>query len=179
MGPYKPFKDGKNEVRLITILPAEGEGEGEGEAAAGSQIHCRLDTVSLDDKFLVPADRVSLSNKDEWRAPASFVKTQSVSKENKQKGFEDWVAVSAAKTDATTHLPEFRYTWGDFMALSYSWGDQSITRDIVINGISMQVTENVDACLNVLRDKPYIKNGWRLWIDALCINQKDLAERAR
>jgi hypothetical protein len=171
--PYKPFKDGTNEIRLITILPAEGEGE----AATGSQIHCRLDTVSLDDKFLTPTYRASLSNTDEWRGPGRFMKMQAVSKENKQKGFEDWIEVSAPEDDATAYLPEFRYTWGDFMALSYTWGDPSITREIVVNGVSLQVTENVDACLKVFRDKPYIKNGWKLWIDALCINQKDIVER--
>jgi hypothetical protein len=171
--PYKPFKDGTNEIRLITILPATTESE----AATDSQVHCRLDTVSLDDKFLTPTYRSSLSNTDGWRGPGHFMKLQVVSKENKQKGFEDWIEVSAPEDDATTNLPDFRYTWGDFMALSYTWGDPSITREIVVNGVSMLVTENVDACLKVFRDKPYIKNGWKLWIDALCINQKDIIER--
>ena len=170
---YQPFKDGTNEIRLITILPATGEGE----AAIASQIHCRLDTVSLDDKCFTPAYQESLSNTDDWRGPGRFVKLYPVSKENKQKGFEDWVEISAPEEDATVHLPEFRYIWGDFMALSYTWGDPSITQEIVVNGTSVRVTKNVESCLKIFRDKPYIKNGWKLWIDALCINQKDILER--
>src|SRR5204862_1582306 len=128
-----PFKDSTNEIRLITILPAEGEGE----AATDAQVHCRLDTFSLDDKFLTPAYRASLSNKDEWRGPAHVMKLQVISKENKQKGFEDGIEVSALEGDATANLPEFRYTWGDFMALSYTAGDLAITRELVINGVTM------------------------------------------
>lgn len=64
------------------------------------------------------------------------------------------------------------------MALSYTWVDPSITREILLNGYSMQVTANVEACLRVLRDKAYIKKGWKIWVDALCINQADIVERA-
>lgn len=40
------------------------------------------------------------------------------------------------------------------------------------------VTENAEACLKVLRKKKYIQEGWMIWIDAICIDQSDIIERA-
>jgi hypothetical protein len=159
---YQPFQDEANEIRLITILPIEGE------ATQSSQIRCRLEVVSFDEKFRSPAYKLYRSNTYPL-APGRIVT---------QDTLEDWVEVLAPLDDATTNLPEFRYTWGDYMALSYTWGDPSKIREILVNGHVMRVTENLEACLRVLRDKPYMQNGWKIWIDALCINQADIVERA-
>jgi hypothetical protein len=159
---YQPFQDEANEIRLITILPIEGE------ATQSSQIRCRLEVVSFDEKFRSPAYKLYRSNTYPL-APGRIVT---------QDTLEDWVEVLAPLDDATTNLPEFRYTWGDYMALSYTWGDPSKIREILVNGRVMRVTENLEACLRVLRDKPYIQKGWKIWIDALCINQADIVERA-
>lgn len=62
----------------------------------------------------------------------------------------------------------------EFEALSYVWGDASIQETIIFNGITFPVTRNLAIALRYLRlpDKPR-----RIWIDALCINQKDTSER--
>lgn len=63
-----------------------------------------------------------------------------------------------------------------FSALSYTWGDQSIRRDLVVNGISIDVTESLEVALKHLR----ITNpGLNLWTDALCINQSDNVEKGQ
>ena len=60
-----------------------------------------------------------------------------------------------------------------YAALSYCWGDETITTDILVNEIEIQVTVNLADALQHLR-KLGIR---RLWADALCINQSDKQEK--
>ena len=61
-----------------------------------------------------------------------------------------------------------------FNALSYCWGDITDTRIISCDGCSMIITRNLYDALLRLR-KPDIT--LRIWVDALCINQKDKPEK--
>jgi hypothetical protein len=61
----------------------------------------------------------------------------------------------------------------EYVALSYCWGDPTVTKDIKINGMLVQVTSNLESALRHLRVKGY----GRLWVDAVCINQQDKTER--
>ncbi|KAI1056175.1 hypothetical protein LB507_001551 [Fusarium sp. FIESC RH6] len=81
-----------------------------------------------------------------------------------------------------TLTPETRYA-----CLSYVWGDPSITEEIIVNGVRKKITVNLATALK------HVKNHWvkigsmsnsgrlsssfRLWADALCINQDDPLER--
>ncbi|KAF4964990.1 hypothetical protein FSARC_7168 [Fusarium sarcochroum] len=74
-----------------------------------------------------------------------------------------------------------------YVCLSYVWGDPSITEEVIINGIPRQVTVSLATALR------HPKKHWvdiefesvavldtsrfRLWADAVCINQSDLAEK--
>lgn len=69
------------------------------------------------------------------------------------------------------------YTWGDYGALSYTWGDVTPIRDILINGHKVSVRSNLEAALRALRNRSSIQAGLLIWIDALCINQEDINER--
>ena len=60
-----------------------------------------------------------------------------------------------------------------YAALSYCWGDGTITTDILVNEIEVQVTVNLADALQHLR-KLGIR---RLWVNALCINQSDKQEK--
>ncbi|KAM5366828.1 hypothetical protein ACJZ2D_010368 [Fusarium nematophilum] len=61
-----------------------------------------------------------------------------------------------------------------YAALSYVWGDATITRPLICDGIRIQVTVNLEEALSVIwRAYP----GVQLWADALSITQDNLAER--
>ncbi|PMD18652.1 HET-domain-containing protein, partial [Hyaloscypha hepaticicola] len=72
----------------------------------------------------------------------------------------------------------------EFTALSYVWGSPKFTEDIVLNDQRFPVTVNLATALK------YVKAHWRknfpdrdprlfrLWVDAICINQKDPDERS-
>ena len=65
----------------------------------------------------------------------------------------------------------------DFVALSYVWGDAESPVAIQVEGCgTIQITRNlynILVCLDTEHECPS-----RLWVDAMCINQEDLAERA-
>lgn len=62
-----------------------------------------------------------------------------------------------------------------YEALSYVWGDKNNLRSIKINGHDFPVTKALEKALRHLRfeDRPRA-----LWIDFICINQKDCLERS-
>lgn len=62
----------------------------------------------------------------------------------------------------------------EYEALSYVWGDSSDSRQIILNRKIFQVTNNLFRALKRLRD---VDKARTLWVDAICINQTDDAEK--
>lgn len=76
-----------------------------------------------------------------------------------------------------------------FIALSYVWGDPSVTEEITLDGIKTRITTNlasalkhvqkhwaeIDAFSRCSRDP----SSFRIWADAVCINQQDDAEKSQ
>ncbi|RTE80890.1 hypothetical protein BHE90_004613 [Fusarium euwallaceae] len=65
-----------------------------------------------------------------------------------------------------------------YEAVSYTWGiDAGLTQEaaVRVNNIRLQVTPNLHACLIALR---YPDASRMLWVDAICINQKDDDEKS-
>ncbi|KAI1494094.1 heterokaryon incompatibility protein-domain-containing protein [Biscogniauxia mediterranea] len=62
-----------------------------------------------------------------------------------------------------------------YEAISYNWGDPNITEPILLDGQSYPVTVNIFTALKYLRLEGSPR---RLWVDSLCINQKDTKERS-
>ena len=66
--------------------------------------------------------------------------------------------------------------WPPFAAVSWFWGDAELNRDkMELDGQSLDVPLNATRALRDLRDSVHCRN---MWIDAVCINQDDKAERA-
>jgi hypothetical protein len=60
-----------------------------------------------------------------------------------------------------------------YEALSYIWGNPEKTLPILLDGHYFNVTQNLHAALRHLRDHSI---EW-IWVDAICINQRDRQER--
>ncbi|KAJ9668076.1 hypothetical protein H2201_001882 [Coniosporium apollinis] len=65
----------------------------------------------------------------------------------------------------------------EYVALSYSWGDPHDIVPILVDGCSFLATQNLEAALRQFRDDGQ-HTSRPLWIDAICINQKDDAEKS-
>jgi hypothetical protein len=72
-----------------------------------------------------------------------------------------------------------------YKALSYAWinngsaspasSEQQLIETIQCNGVAMLVSPNLHAALLRLRDP---REDMQLWVDSICINQKDMHERS-
>jgi hypothetical protein len=63
-----------------------------------------------------------------------------------------------------------------YEALSYTWGEKESINQLHIGDFSITIKSNLDQALQRLRSKTDIR---RLWIDAVCINQRDEVEKAQ
>ncbi|KAM5351792.1 hypothetical protein ACJ41O_004515 [Fusarium nematophilum] len=82
------------------------------------------------------------------------------------------------KSFTPSHGHCFRFTWGDFAALSYVWGTDHDGK-IMVNGQEMTVTRNLEDALRELSgDEERFARRYKLWVDAICINQSDQDETA-
>ena len=68
----------------------------------------------------------------------------------------------------------FRDCRTSYEALSYVWGDPKLPEAVLINGREFLVTRNLASALRRLRLPDRARE---LWIDAICINQEDSAEK--
>ena len=62
----------------------------------------------------------------------------------------------------------------EYEALSYCWGNEEDLEDITLQSVEWQVTGNLHAALKALRSESTPR---KMWIDALCINQRDNHEK--
>ncbi|KAJ2971155.1 hypothetical protein NUW58_g9496 [Xylaria curta] len=79
---------------------------------------------------------------------------------------------------AKYELFEFDYEYGkrpSYVAISYVWGDESETSTISINGADVQVRTNLVQALASIRA---FNHETYIWVDSVCINQEDKAEKA-
>jgi Heterokaryon incompatibility protein (HET) len=57
----------------------------------------------------------------------------------------------------------YRFNWGDYATLSYTWGDQNDKRTILLNGVEIQITANLEAALRALSENPDFEDGYKIW----------------
>lgn len=66
---------------------------------------------------------------------------------------------------------------GNYVAMSYTWGDSDDRVQIWIDDNSVQVTRNLEQGLRQFRELEPFKEGTWMWVDAVCIDQTNIRER--
>jgi hypothetical protein len=164
-GLYSPLDKAADEIRLVTLRPC----------LPGHPLQCKLEKVSLKD---VKPDYASfvLSNGLAAQTPRQVKERWAVSSFGAR---PDLLLKGADQFSGSVPAPNrHRFKWGDFAALSYVWGDKSVRRDITLNGEVVSVTANLESALRALAGDDAFGSRYKLWIDAICINQVDDQERA-
>jgi hypothetical protein len=189
---YRDLKDG--EIRLITIITDQSD-----PSFRNDMVCCKLGHFSLSEnqKSLISKDggkvkgwtRVWDKDGGDLEQEENSLLRKSV--KNKAQGnsrsntpnTSPGLAVSLPPAnvfdeDLDNTLP-WRYIWGDYVALSYLWGPKDPSTDVtvLINGEEFSIRSNLAAAMGQLVDCPRIKQGFKLWIDMICINQENMQER--
>ncbi|KAH8670713.1 heterokaryon incompatibility protein-domain-containing protein [Ilyonectria robusta] len=157
---YSPLDSDRDEIRLLAITNSP---------TPSDLLHCRIEKTSLQDV------------RDEYSA---HLASTSVVDKPKRKKISLWGAQHGVEegSDAVgRYVPPasaYRFSWGDFAALSYVWGSPRDRRDIVLNGEVTSVTRNLESALRELARQDDFRGRYKLWVDALCINQDDADEKA-
>jgi len=66
-----------------------------------------------------------------------------------------------------------------YEALSYVWGDQTERWPLIVNGCRFEVGKSLFGALLFLRKLSPLREGARLWVDAICINQSSDIEKTQ
>lgn len=160
---YMPLDREKDEIRLLSILP---------RTYSGQQPGCRCDKDASCPHDLVECQILHYSLQGPQLSQTSIDPAYHVE--------QPALSWNRGYDPSTFERPStWRYSWGDYVALSYTWGDPNETRDILLNGDRMKVGRNLESTLRVLRDKQPIRIGCKVWIDARSINQQDVGERGQ
>jgi hypothetical protein len=189
---YRPLKDG--EIRLIAIITDRSD-----PLFQRDMICCRLEHFSLskNEKTKEGKDRGKMKgwsriwdiDGSNWEEEEKLLLRKSTKKKLQGTGSNHSLHSSSVQATSQTLANIFdedldnalpwRFTWGDYIALSYLWGPVKPKTDVIalINGEKVPIRENLAAALLQLKDCPRIKQGFKLWIDMLCINQEDILER--
>ena len=184
---YRPLSAGADEIRLITILPAE-----DGLPNDQIPLRCALEHVSLRStirgKELPPDVPFNGEKSHVWPEACAQWDGSVLFKDKKHPlaptRLRDTTPTTTASSSASIDVASdddlpWRYDWGDYIALSYAWGPPSPTRSITLNERPFEVTENLYYALEQLRKSRRIRQGFKVWVDAICINQGDLDERSQ
>ncbi|KAL6849866.1 hypothetical protein ACO1O0_009411 [Amphichorda felina] len=168
--PYQALQG--DEIRLVTIEPAGDD--------PTSIICCRLEHVSLGTAAKSAPESRFKGDSFFWPETREPLEIETIFKKGVKP--EDHHAVEPTTTGTSESgndedLP-WRFDWGDYAALSYSWGPPEPRRHILLNGNEFAVTPNLWDALFQLRRCQRIQQGFKLWIDAICINQGDVDERS-
>lgn len=160
---YTPLNEDEDEIRLINICPYTGR---------SSIVNCELNTVSLKSCTVEYQSFLSTSTSTGRKQVIDWMKV----KKSVPTNFPSQVA----NLD-TCHLinPNHRFLWGDYATLSYVWGHPGDASTIILNGQEVQVQRNLEVALRSLSSRAEFAGKYRLWVDAISINQQDYIERSR
>ncbi|KAK3703730.1 hypothetical protein LTR37_014308 [Vermiconidia calcicola] len=148
-----PIDAQQKEFRLITILPP----------CIDTRLRCSLRRVSLL-QLRNDYNRLQASQTADFANTSDLLRLRTGTEQS-----------TTFPQDRASH----RFQWGDFAALSYAWGDPQDTTDVEVNGVETRITRTLATALHCLRQTGGFDDAFSLWVDALCINQRDSVERGQ
>ena len=154
--PYQPIDSDAGEICLVELLPGGYD----------DPISLCLHTVKLEQRV---TDEEGLDKEpDEESDEEPF--------EKQYANVYDLEYSDQKKSDNKHWYEPAFYCQFEYEALSYAWGTAISPCKALVDGFELPITESLDQGLRRLRvcDKRRM-----LWIDALCINQRDIQERSR
>lgn len=167
---YRRLDETENEIRVLYFPPDRSLTRGNG------RISCTLQHVSLKprpDESIV-SDHMrsdqSFLRYDEFTRLIEFRDNRLVPKTGEKK----WHGGSGP---FYCQSKEHRYSWGDFEALSYTWGEEKPGVEIELDGKFVKIPTNLEAALRALYNLAETRKGMKYWVDYLCINQQDTCEK--
>lgn len=154
---YKPLP-GPTFIRVLLLAPGE----------PNDDIFCWLKLANLDRDYALPS-----SSAPQPLEGHTFEAIQTSTGEELTVCLPMDVYYLTASNGQMFDIP--RHPFQRYTALSYVWGSTADPECIFLNGRNkVPVTRNLFKSLKTLR---LLKEGRRLWIDALCINQRDHVEK--
>jgi len=150
--PYQPIDSDGGEIRLVELLPGGYD----------DPIRLSLHTVKLEQRVTDEEgpDKEPDEESDE---------------ESDENMFDLAYSYQMNFNDEHWHEPAF-YCQFEYEALSYAWGTAISPCKALVDGFELPITESLNQGLRRLR---FCDKRRMLWIDALCINQRDIQERSR
>lgn len=173
--PSKQLSTSKKEIRVFRLLPARDNEEICGDLSIVSLLNYTWSSYTVGDAFISD----STSGSERTVSAKEYAEMQATHELPQRRCSSPLRAMKAPASDEQTkisvpgcgNLPCVCYE-----ALSYTWGAFSQNRTITVSDISgYRVSDNLYAALRRLRK---VSESRTLWIDAICINQADLEERA-
>ena len=182
IGPYQPFSHSllNYDSRVRCLLKHYPLGQADSSSTLKTTLLARENIWSAPcrDPGIRVKDKTDISQHPLMREYAQSAASGSFGSYMRAKHFHEGRSAEDIVKGSQAQTVRGRYPWGDFFALSYTWGDPNDMREILVNDVSVQVTANLEAALRQLQKKAPIKAGVKVWIDALCLNQGDDAEKA-
>ncbi|CAN9446056.1 unnamed protein product [Alternaria alternata] len=168
---YRPLDRTRNNIRVLRFLDPFRP------ISAEDSIECTIENVPLEEgSFYSQSDQSHTATQKYpivWDRFTKCVDLREATLEKVTLG----KALRVYSNQAHNQPTNSRFAWGDFEALSYTWGDLNDVKSIIVNGMRRDVTKNLEAAMRALRDLPETRLGMRYWVDSLCINQEDKEER--
>ena len=130
-------------------------------------------SLALTSKYSNPPNRISRKSSQAYiyrslRAPSKYIRLLFLCPSKSHDGCSGAELCGELLTFRTDRAPAY-------VALSYAWGNPAACRRITIGARTLHITENLAVALEHLREH---HQTLVLWVDAICIDQANLAEKS-
>lgn len=167
---YMPLDKTRNEIRVLKFLDLPSP------VSTEDFISCSVENVPLDGSLHSQSHQGYTQNQKRlvvWDVFTKCVDLRDSTLEQTTLDKATYLGISQNDSQPS----DFRYAWGDFEALSYTWGYEGDARSILVNGLRRNVPKNLEEALRALRNLKETRLGMCYWVDSLCIDQENVQER--